>query len=200
MTSSDSVGPVLTTDRLEIRPLASEDVDIAIAIWCDPEVTRFICEPATEEETRKEMTDAVRRSAGGGIGVWCVIERSTGKKLGSTYLLPMPVEEDDFDYSILGGDDIPAGDIEVGYFLVPDAWGRGYASEICDRMLRFGFEVLDLDEIVASVNEDNLASQAVLQKNGMRYSERAMCWGQETPLYRLSRADWSLYGQLSPSQ
>jgi len=183
----------LLTDRLKLTPLVEADVDIAVAIWTNPDVVKFICDVATEDEIRAEMSESTRRGSNGCIGIWCVADRLSGEKIGSAYLLPMPVEEDDIDYSLLVPGQMPDGDIELGYFLHPSAWGNGYATEISRRLLEFAFQDSPLTELVASVNDKNLASQNVLRKAGFSESGRALCWGEDTPIYRITRAEWTSF-------
>lgn len=180
----------LQSERLSYSPLTLKDVDISIDLWTNKDVVKYIDEPATEAEIHEEMPDAVKRGASGGIGVWCVADRETGEKLGSSYLLPMPTEQDYVDYSLIVMGQMPDADIELGYFLVPEAWGQGYATEICRRMLEFAFAEDSFDELVASVNNENLASKRVLEKCGFANRGRALCWSEDTPLYGITRDAW----------
>ncbi|MCH9692887.1 MAG: GNAT family N-acetyltransferase [Gammaproteobacteria bacterium] len=181
----------LHTDRLTLAPLELTDVDLAIDLWTDPEVVRYICEVQSEAELREDMPDAIRRGGNGCIGIWCISDRLTGRKLGSTYLLPMPTEDDDVDYDLIAMGRMPDTDIEVGYFLTPSAWGQGYATEVCKRILRFAFQESPLNELVASIDENNAASKHVLEKSGFRYFGRTLCWGKDGPIYKISRDEWT---------
>ncbi len=181
----------LTTDRLRLQPLGDSDLDLAIALWTDPEVAGFNGGVATEAEIRAEFPLTLRRGGGGVIGIWSVTDAETGEKIGSSYLLPLPVDSDDVDYKGLDLEMMPTGDIEVGYFLKPSAWGQGYATEVCQRLLSLAFEETALDELVAAVHADNVASRAVLSKCGFRDTGPAACWGSTFPLYRIAREAWS---------
>jgi len=180
----------LLSDRLMMTPLESTDVDFAVELWTDPEVVRYICDIPTEEEIRQEMPDTIRRGSTGEIGIWLIADRKTGEKLGSTYLLPMSAEEDDVDYGLIVMDQMPDADIEVGYFLKPSAWGQGYATEVCRRMLQFVFQETLLSEVVASVDANNVASRNVLEKSGFLFAGRKLCWGKVCPIYKITRDEW----------
>ena len=180
----------LLTDRLLMTPLSPNDVDLAIDIWTDPEVVRFVCEPATAQQIRDEILLTTRRGSDGSIGSWCIADKISGKKVGFAFLLPMPTTENDVDYESIVMGRMPEGDIEVGYFFIPSAWGKGFATEVCMRMLKFAFEEASFADLVASVHADNSASRRVLEKCGFRYRGRTMCWGLETPIYDLSRDEW----------
>ena len=180
----------LLSDRLILTPLESTDIDLAVDLWTDLEVVKYICDVPTEAEVRQEMPDTIRRGGNGCIGIWCIVDRRTGDKLGSAYLLPMPTEEDDVDYDLIVMGRMPDADIEVGYFLKPSAWGQGYATEVCKRMLQFAFQEASLNELVASVDANNVASKNVLEKSGFRYLGRTRCWGKDSPIYKIARDEW----------
>jgi RimJ/RimL family protein N-acetyltransferase len=145
----------------------------------------------TEAEIRQEMPDSTRRGGNGGIGIWCIADRKTREKLGSTYLLPVPIDEDDTDFSLVVMGQMPDAEIEIGFFLKRSAWGRGYATEACKRLLQFAFQEVSLNEVVASVDEDNFASKKVLEKSGLLDRGRTRCYGKDSPIYRITRDEWN---------
>ena len=138
--SLSSVNLELKTDRLLLRPLVENDWEMALETFMDPEVMKFVADVGSEEALAEEMKTAIRRGAGGRIGVWCVLQRETGEKLGTAILLPLPIEEDDTDWSLVQEDRYPDADIEVGYILKRSAWGNGYATEACRRLVQFAFD------------------------------------------------------------
>ena len=62
----------LFTERLRLSPLVDDDLDLAVEMYTDPEVVKYVCDAMTEDEVRQEMPDSVKRGANGGIGIWCV--------------------------------------------------------------------------------------------------------------------------------
>ncbi len=56
---------------------------------------------------------------------------------------------------------------EIGYFLMPEFWGMGYATELAGAMADFGFRHLKLHKVCARCNANNLKSEKVMQKLGM---------------------------------
>jgi RimJ/RimL family protein N-acetyltransferase len=163
---------------------------MALETFMDPEVMKFVADVGSEEALAEEMKTAVRRGAGGRIGVWCVLQRETGEKLGTAILLPLPIEEDDTDWSLVQEDRYPDADIEVGYILKRSAWGNGYATEACRRLIQFAFEETELDEIVAVTDPRNAASQKVLRKCGLRDEGLRRAYAEECPAFRISRQQW----------
>jgi len=185
-----SVNLELGTDRLLLRPLVENDWEMALETFMDPEVMKFVADVGSEEALAEEMKTAIRRGAGGRIGVWCVLQRETGEKLGTAILLPLPIEEDDTDWSLVQEDRYPDADIEVGYILKRSAWGNGYATEACRRLVQFAFEETELDEIVAVTDPRNAASQEVLRKCGLRDEGLRRAYAEECPAFRISRQQW----------
>ena len=188
--SMSGVNLELETDRLFLRPLVENDWDMALETFMDPEVMKFVADVSSEEALAEEMKVLIRRGAGGRIGVWCVLQRETGEKLGISILLPLPIEEDDTDWSLVQEDRYPDADIEVGYILKRSAWENGYATEACRRLVQFAFEETELDEIVAVTDPRNAASQKVLRKCGLRDEGLRRAYADECPAFRISRQQW----------
>ncbi len=184
------MNPVLYTDRLTLTPFDMSDLDIAVELFTDPEVLRFTGGVMEEEEVGREFPRWIRRGGNGCIGVWCVTKSDSGEKLGTGALLPMPVEEDDTDWDLLIPGYMPDNDIEVGYFLKKSAWGQGYATEVCSRLLKVAFEEMPLSEVVASYDEGNNASRNVLLKCGLVERGTRRCYGEDGPDLRITREEW----------
>ncbi|MEO9827721.1 MAG: GNAT family N-acetyltransferase [Paracoccaceae bacterium] len=179
------------SDRLRLTPLSWSDFDLALEMFTDPEVMRYVGDLMDEEIIRAGMPDSLKRGGDGWIGIWCVSERESGEKLGTAFLLPMPVEEDDIDYSLVIPGKIPDGDIEIGYCFKRSAWGQGYATEACSRLVRFAFEQTPLDEIVASFYDEHEASRNVLRKVGFIDRGTMRCYGEDADSYRITRQEWT---------
>ena len=103
----------------------------------------------------------------------------------------MPVEEPDNDFSLVIPGQMPDGDVEIGYFLKRSAWSKGYATEVCKRLLEFAFQESPLNEVLASVNEENVASKNVLEKSGFVDGGRMRCYGEDSPIWRITRDEWA---------
>ncbi len=181
---------VLHSERLTLSPYDASDLDLAIEMFTDPDVLKYAGGVVGEDEIRGEMANWIKRGGNGCIGIWCVSNRRTGEKLGSAALLPMPVEEKDTDYSLVIPGQMPEGDIEVGYFLRRSAWGKGYATEACKRLVQMAFEESPLIEVVANFEAGNVASRNVLEKAGFVNHGTMRCYGVDGPNYRLTRDEW----------
>ena len=144
----------LTTGRLALRRFTPDDLPLLVRMNADPEVTRYTGGPmdraATEEMLRERILEYYDKHPG--LGVWATIERASGACVGMHLL-----------NHILG-----EPDIQVGYMLLREHWGRGFATEMCAALLHYGFVAVGLPRIVAITNLDNFASQRVLEKAGLR--------------------------------
>lgn len=69
--------------------------------------------------------------------------------------------------------DFGAGRAEVGYALLPEYWGKQYASEILQTMIALAQRVQAFTSLIAVVSPDNPASIRVLEKQGFTYHEAA---------------------------
>ena len=181
----------LESERLLLRPLSLDDTAMATALFTDPDVVRFVCDLSTPDAIAAQIHTNIGRGAGGRIGIWSATRKDTGEKIGSCVLLPVPIEEDDTDWSQVVEDCYPEGEIEVGYLLRPQAWGQGFATEICQRLLRFGFEMTSLCEIVATTDPENTASQHVLAKCGLRSEGLQRAYAtDDCSFFRIKRDEW----------
>lgn len=102
----------------------------------------------------------------------------------------MPIENDDTDYSLVVPGRMPNGDIEIGYFFKRSAWGRGYATEACRRLLQFAFQETTLTEVVATFHKENLVSRNVLEKAGFTDRGTRQCYDKVGLDFRITRDEW----------
>ena len=178
------------SDRIELNPLASSDFDLILEMFSDPEVVKYAGNVLTAEEIRTKMSSWTKRGGDGYIGIWCISDRETGESFGTVALLPMPVDEDDTDFSLVIPGKMPGGDVEIGYFLKRSAWGLGYATEACKRLLKFVFWKTPLEEVVATFEEENTSSRNVLEKVGFIDHGTMRSYGETGPNFRITRDEW----------
>lgn len=181
---------VLHSQRLALIPFEGTDLDIAIEVFTDPEVRRFAGGAMDESDIRGEMSNWVKRGGNGVIGIWCISNRESDEKLGTVALLPMPVEKKITDFSLVKPGQMPDSDVEIGYFLKQTAWGKGYATEACKRLLQAAFEESPLTAIAATFDEGNKASRHVLKKAGFADLGTKLTYGEEGPYFRITRDEW----------
>jgi RimJ/RimL family protein N-acetyltransferase len=168
----DDVPPYLmTTQRLRMVPLDATRSDELAAMYADPEVARFIGGDALDGDGTRaqvERFEAVWREHG--YGQSALLERDTGRLLGRAGLHPWPAW----------------GELELGYALARDCWGRGLAREACEVWLDWAFAHLPHDHLIAVIQPDNAASISLAERLGFGFDRDDVTQsGVEVSIYRL---------------
>jgi [ribosomal protein S5]-alanine N-acetyltransferase len=160
----------LTTERLRLRPFTAADQETIHAIYCDPEVMRFVGNGAhrTLEDTATALRIYGDVLARYGYSFLAVSELESGALIGDGGLYP------------LGGQ---GPDIELGYTLARSTWGNGYATELGRALVDHAFTVLGARRVVAQVEPANRASRHVLEKLGFSEREVRTAYGRPHAFY-----------------
>lgn len=151
----------LVTPRLELSAWtdADADVDALFDIYSRWEVARYLGTNPAVLTSRDQAARASSRwgTRDDGFGVWAI--RDGGAAVGSVLLQPIPWSEDAVPGST-------PEDVEIGWHLHPDAWGRGFASEAASAVLEYARE-RGIPRVVAVTYPENTASQRVCERIGM---------------------------------
>ena len=159
--------PTLRTDRLLLRPFRSGDFDTYAAMNADPEVMRYI-EPVQDRVTAfRSFCAAIGHWTARGFGPWAVEERESGRLVGRA--------------GVLRWEGWPG--IEVGYSLLPSAWGKGYATEAARRALRYAHEVLGARGLISLIDAQNAPSIRVAERLGARWERDAVLKEHQVRVY-----------------
>jgi RimJ/RimL family protein N-acetyltransferase len=143
----------LVTERLLLRPVMAEDLDVVVALGADARVMAWFGGPVAAEKGAAWMKKQLEHWRQHGFGRMAVIR--DGVVVGFVGLT-----RTDFDAGFT-----PA--IEIAWRLAFDHWGMGYATEAARAVLRDGFDRLGLDEIVGVTTPGNLRSRRVMERLGM---------------------------------
>ena len=165
-----SVSLPIESDRLLIRSfVADTDSEAMLDVYGDPEVMRYIPGGALSDiaAVRTTLELHARTQQTQGFSFWSVVERATGRVIG------------DAGFGIFE----PTGEIELGYTLARDCWGRGYATEAASTCLAAGLTHLAPTRIVAVVDEENTASLRVAERIGMARIETVEVHGRPHSLF-----------------
>ena len=175
-TKVKTMKPEIETARLRLCPFTPEDLDEFCRIRSDAEVMRFIGGSAsTREQTEAALTTHLRRWEEHGFSHWAVrFKKNPTLLLGWCGL-------DFLDTT---------SEIEVGYGLARNYWGLGIATEAAEATLRFGFEHLKLDRIVAVTYPQNTQSRRVMEKLGMTRVKNGFYYGAEMVYYQIVRREF----------
>ncbi|MCS2170624.1 GNAT family N-acetyltransferase [Scandinavium sp. TWS1a] len=136
--------PVLLTSRLRLSPMSENDWPCFLALRSDPQVMRFMGVPLSEAELRLKFSSRLSGH------VFAIHDRE-GECVGD---MGLQVSTHN------------AQEADIGYALLPQAQGKGYAQEALAAICEYGFSTLGLQAINAWVLADNDGSVRLLEKLG----------------------------------
>lgn len=140
---------IATTERLVLRDLEERDAENILLLNSDPEVLKYVHDvPFRDVDAARRWISNIHLQQPHGIGRWA-IETEDGTWIGRCSLRRYA-----------------DGEVLMGYRLLREHWGQGYASEAARAMLYLAFNTHGLSYVASKVAKDNMASQRVMVKNG----------------------------------
>jgi RimJ/RimL family protein N-acetyltransferase len=166
--------PVLETERLRLRGHRLDDFAASSAMWADEVVTRYIGgRPFTEEEVWARLLRYVGHWALLGYGYWVLEEKATRAFVGE---MGFGDFKRDIQPSLNG---IP----ELGWALVTQAHGKGYATEGVKAAIAWGDQHFGRRKTACLIHPENVASIRVAEKCGYREWQRTAYKEHEVILF-----------------
>jgi len=152
---------ILETPRLILRHQVIEDLDDLWALYCNPNITKYIPDaPRSREEAREELEWHMHgHPKHPELGLWATIHKITGKFIGRCGLLPWEIDG--------------RHEVEAAYTIAQEFWGQGLGTEAAKAILEYGFEKLNLTRLICLIDEENIASQKVAEKIGMKFEKES---------------------------
>ena len=145
--------PVLESERLLLKPRTEPDLDFIAALNADPEVMRYIAAVGDPAMGREGVAARSFVHVGRGLGYWTVFARTDeSEALGYVGLIP-------------DGDD--AEQAQISYRFSARHWGRGFAREAVERLIRYGFETVSVPDILIQTHPQNTASLRLAMRLGL---------------------------------
>lgn len=142
---------IFQTERLIVRQYEfGPDADNFFLLNSDEDVMRYIRATKSKDECDaflKKIIEAYKINPL--LGRWAAAEKTTGKFVGSFAIIPIE----------------GSTDIQLGYALLKENWGKGFASELTKAGLDYYFRNSNADHIYAIAEQANTASHKVLIKN-----------------------------------
>lgn len=180
----------LKTKRLILRPWREEDLEPFAQLNADPRVMEYF--PATLSKTESDqLAQRIKNKMNEkGWGMWAVSVPGIAEFIGFIGL-------NSEDQASFPAPFTPA--IEIGWRIAFEYWGKGYATEGAKAALAYGFEILNLDEIVSFTAVQNMRSRRIMEKIGMYHDPKDDFDHPKLPkehklnrhvLYRLKSRDW----------
>lgn len=170
----------IETDRLILRDLELTDAQGIFELDSDSEVHEYLGNHPIK--TLEEAEDIIRfirnQYITNGIGRWAIIDKKTKEFIGWSGLKYEEVLRDNFSY------------YDLGYRLIKKYWGRGIATETAIASLKYGFNTLNLNEICAAADVNNMGSNKILQKIGMQFKETFNYDNALHNWYAITKNEW----------
>lgn len=175
--------PILTTERLTLRPFVADDafdIERLASVREIADTTLTIPHPYPHGAAAKWILTHTPAWENGSAATFAVVETGSGRLVGVASLM-------------INREHRRA---ELGYWIALDRWNRGYATESNQRLIDFGFEVLGLHRIEARHFLRNPASGRVMVKLGMRAEGVERDWAmkgdrfESLAVYSILEPEW----------
>jgi RimJ/RimL family protein N-acetyltransferase len=153
----------LASERLVLRQFTAQDADLLIELDSDPAVMRFLTggEPSMSDDVVRDQVIPGLLAAydrwDGRFGLFAAYEKESGAFVGWFCLRPERSG--------------PLDQVELGYRLRRDAWGKGHATEGSTALVDKGFSELGVNTVWGETMALNVSSQRVMEKVGMSVVE-----------------------------
>jgi len=145
----------MKTERLILRPYVEQDKSAFIKLFTDAAVMKYVGDGVlTEAQAEAFWLKLFEKLYPQGFDIWAVYAIEDSLYIGHAGIYPRPNRKEDWEFV---------------YFLNRSSRGKGYATEIAVRVIKYGFKELNLSVIYATVDDGHWASIRVLKKAGMNF-------------------------------
>lgn len=168
------------TERLIIRRLYESDSDIWKKFFVDNPGLDFLGldrNMSIEDQSKAWIEKQLSRYANNLFGHQALIEKESGQLIGQCGLLTQQIEG--------------KSEIEIGYHILPNYWGIGYATEAAIMFRNFAFENELTDTLISVIDIRNTMSMNVAEKLGMKRDKQLKMDGLDVWIYRINRKNWT---------
>lgn len=169
-------GRVLETERLVLRRLTVDDAPFMLRLVNEPSWLRFIGDRGvrTLDDARRYLLEGpIAMYERLGFGLYATtLRKDDAAPIGICGL----VKRDGLD------------DVDIGFALLPEFWGKGYAREAAAAVMDYAREVVGLRRVVAITSLDNESSARLLEKIGLRFEKMVRLNGEEVKLFGWGQA------------
>ncbi len=152
---------ILETERLYLRELTLNDFDAMFAIWGDAETMLYYPKPYDQAMIEAAMERQFKSYEKNGYGLWAMVLKDEEKLIGDCGILTQEV-----DGNI---------ELEIGYHVNKNYWGKGYAPEVARACFAYAFNHLNRTRMISMIRPENLPSRRVAEKNGLQI-EKEIFW------------------------
>jgi [ribosomal protein S5]-alanine N-acetyltransferase len=172
MQSSDPY--FLKSARFGFRHWTKEDLPLALAVWGDSAVTRFVGGPFSPEQVAQRLDREIASQDNYGLQYWPIFLLEAGEHVGCAGMRIYNLEEKIY---------------AMGFYLRPKFWGQGFSTEAGRAVISYAFDALGASALFAGHHPENAASKKVLAKLGFQFTHKQLYppTGLEHDSYLLKR-------------
>lgn len=156
---------VLETKRIQLVEVEKQDASFLFELMNTPTWLEFIGDRNIKsiQDAERHIENAMRKSyLDFGFGFYKIVVKETGQSVGTCGLIKRP----NLDH------------VDIGYALLPRFEGNGYAIESASALMTYGTDQLGLYPILGVTTQENVSSQKILEKIGLRFVG-TIPWGDE---------------------
>lgn len=167
------------TKRLLIRPLRNSDISIWASFFENNPFLEFLgLDLSLEKEAQAKdwIERQLWRYKNNKYGHHALIDKQSNKFIGQCGLLSQEIEN--------------KIEIEIGYHIIPEYWGRGYATEAAKRFRDYAFEKNLCNSLISIIDIRNTASQKVAGKIGMKKTKQLRYSNLDVYVYRIGKNNY----------
>ena len=164
------------TERLYFRLVTKADFDTWLPLFKEKHVAIFLGIPkdlSEKEQCEFWFKKVFHRYENNLGGMNALIDKTTGAFIGQCGLLVQTVENEER--------------LEIGYSILPEYWGKGYAQEAAIKCKNVCFTNAFTDNLISMMHVDNIGSEIVAKKNGMTFEKLV---DNIYNVYSISRSKW----------
>lgn len=174
----------IETERLLLRKLKESDLDGMFELDSNPKVHKYLGNKpiSTKEQAKKYIDFIIKQYNELGIGRFACIEKSSGDFIGWSGLKFNTGEKEELN----GHRDF----IDIGYRFIPRFWGKGYGYESAIACLHYGFTKKNYDIIYGAAEIDNIGSNKILQKIGLKFINEFTFDNKKCNWYELKKTNY----------
>ncbi|MGE8527964.1 GNAT family N-acetyltransferase [Chryseobacterium rhizosphaerae] len=157
------------TERLILRPMSLEDKELIFELYNRPKFIQYIGDrniktlEAAEDYIRNRFIPQIERL---GYGNYLVMTKEGNNKIGGVGIF----EREGLDV------------VDIGYSLLEEFEGKGYAYEAAQKVKSIGMEEFGLSKISAIISKDNVSSQKLIEKLGLKFQKHVTLPGEDEEL------------------
>lgn len=167
---------LLETKRLLIREFNSQDLQDLASILGDPQVMEFSLKgPLTIKQTKDFFQKKILKNYSQyGFGLWAIVRKDDERLIGFTGIITQHIDNEDV--------------MEIGYRILPQDWGQGFATEASLAVKEYAFNHLGLDHLISIIDPRNIRSAHVAKKLGMKVAKKTNFHGFDVDIYEVFKS------------